>query len=117
MKKILVVDDDPNISELIEIRLVSNGYEVIKAANRVEAFVKASDENPNLIILDVSMPTMDGLEFVKATRWMEIKNIPILILTARRNVKEMFQRLGITNFMEKPFDSKLLLEKIAQCAI
>ena len=114
MKKILIVDDDPNISELIEIRLISDGYEVIKASNGVEAFVKASDEKPNLIVLDVSMPTMDGLEFVKATRWLEIKDIPILILTARMNTRKIFKDLGAIDFITKPFDSRDLLEKIAQ---
>jgi len=115
MKKVLVVDDDPNICELLEIRLRSNGYEVLKASNGVEAFVKASDEKPDLIVLDVAMPTMDGLEFVRATRWLEMKDIPILILTARTNTKELFDAFGVSNFMTKPFDSKVFLGKVAEC--
>ncbi len=113
MKKILVVDDDPNICELLEMRLGANGYEVLKAFNGVEAFVKASDEKPDLIVLDVSMPTMDGLKFVQETRWREIKDIPILILSARTNTKNIFDELGFKNFLNKPFDSKELLQKIA----
>ncbi|MBI3601718.1 MAG: response regulator transcription factor [Candidatus Omnitrophica bacterium] len=115
MKKILVVDDDPNICELLKLRLESNGYEVIKASNGVEAFVKASDEKPDLIILDVAMPTMDGLEFVRSTRRFDMKDIPILILTARTNSKEIFDTFGVANFLTKPFDSKELLGKVAEC--
>jgi len=115
MKKILVVDDDPNICKLLEIRLEANGYDVIQASNGVEAFVKASEEKPDLIILDVFMPTMDGLKFVKATRWLEMKDIPILILTARMNTKEMFDTFGIAGFLTKPFDPEELLGKVAEC--
>jgi DNA-binding response OmpR family regulator len=115
MKKILVVDDDSNICELLENRLEANGYQVIKASNGVEAFVKANDERPDLIILDVSMPTMNGLEFVQSTRWFEMKDIPIIILTALMDTKEIFNTFGITNFMTKPFDPDQLLEKIEEC--
>jgi DNA-binding response OmpR family regulator len=114
MKKILVVDDDPNICELLKIRLESNGYEVTTATNGVVAYVKANEEKPDLIILDVSMPTMDGLKFVQATRWQtEMKDIPILILTALSGTQEAFKTFGIDQFLSKPFDSDHLLEKVA----
>jgi DNA-binding response OmpR family regulator len=116
MKKILVVDDDPNICDLLRIRLEANGYEVTTASNGVLAYVKANDEKPDLIILDVAMPTMDGLKFVQATRWQtEMKDIPILILTARLNTKELFDSLGIAHFLTKPFESKELLGMVAEC--
>lgn len=116
MKRILVVDDDPDICEILKTRLESNGYEVETASNGVVAFVKASDEKPDLIILDVSMPTMDGLKFVQSTRWkMEMKDIPILILTARTNTKEIFDALGVAHFLAKPYDSKELLGIVEEC--
>lgn len=115
MKKILVVDDDPSLCRLLEIRLESNGYEVMKASNGVEAFAKASDERPDLIILDVSMPIMDGYEFVRSTRWLDLKDIPILILSARVNTKEMFDALGVSDFLAKPFDFNELLGKVSEC--
>jgi len=115
MKKILVVDDDPNICELLTLRLESNGYEVITASNGVVAFVQASDEKPDLIILDVSMPTMDGLKFVQATRGFEMKDIPIIILSARMNTKEIFDALGVAHFLTKPFDPQELLGAVAEC--
>jgi two-component system, OmpR family, response regulator VanR len=115
MKKILIVDDDTNLCELLENRLEANGYKVVQASNGVEAFVKASDEKPDLIILDVSMPTMNGLEFVQATRWLEMKSIPIIVLTALVDTREVFNTFGVENFVTKPFDSNVLLEKIAEC--
>lgn len=115
MKRILVVDDDPGICEILEIRLKSEGYEVETAQNGVVAFVKANDAKPDLIILDVSMPTMDGLKFVQATRWLEMKDIPILILSALPRTKEIFHDLGVTHFMTKPYDSNKLLEEVSHC--
>jgi DNA-binding response OmpR family regulator len=116
MKKILVVDDDPNICENLKLRLESSGYTVNTASNGVVAFVKASEEKPDLIILDVSMPTMDGLKFVQATRWrVEMRDIPILILTGRVNTKEIFDNLGVDHFLTKPYDAKELLGMVAEC--
>ena len=116
MKKILIVDDDSNFCEVLKVRLESSGYEVTTASNGVVAFVKANDERPDLIILDVSMPGMDGLNFVLATRWKkEMKDIPILILTARMETKDLFNTLGIVHFMAKPFDSQELLGKVQEC--
>jgi len=115
MKKILVVDDEPGIVKLIKQRLEFNHYEVITAHDGLEAFVKVSEENPDLIILDVSMPTMDGLKFVKATRGFEMKNTPILILTALSLTQETFKTFGINHFLTKPFNSEKLLQKVAEC--
>lgn len=112
--KILVVDDEPGILEVIKARLEANHYEVITAKDGLEAFVKASEEKPDLIILDVSMPTMDGLKFVQATRGFEMKDTPILILTALGLTKEAFKTFGINHFLTKPFKSEELLGKIKE---
>jgi DNA-binding response OmpR family regulator len=113
--KILVVDDEQGVVEVIKARLEGNDYEVITATNGLEAFIKTSEENPDLIILDVSMPTMNGLQFVKATRGFEMKSIPILILTALSLTKETFKTFGVDHFLTKPFKSDELLEKVAEC--
>jgi CheY-like chemotaxis protein len=115
MKKILVVDDEPGIVEVIRQRLEFNHYEVITAYDGLEAFVKVSEEKPDLIILDVSMPRMDGLKFVKATRGFEMKDTPILILTALSLTREAFEAFGINHFLTKPFNSEKLLQKVAEC--
>jgi DNA-binding response OmpR family regulator len=115
MKKILVVDDDPGVCKLLRTRLKSRGYDVIEAYNGVEAFAKASDERPDLIILDVSMPIMDGYEFVRSTRWLDLRDIPILILSARVNTREMFDAMGVPDFLAKPFNFNELLGKVEEC--
>jgi DNA-binding response OmpR family regulator len=115
MKKILIVDDEPGIIEVIKQRLEVNHYEVIWARDGLDAFVKVSEEKPDLIILDVSMPRMDGLKFVKATRGFEMKDTPILILTALGLTKEAFSAMGINHFLAKPFKSEDLLGKVAEC--
>lgn len=116
MKKILVVDDDPNICELLEQRLRANNYEVIKASNGVEAFVKAREEKPQLIVLDVSMPVMNGYQFAKEVQWHDdIKKIPILILTAHAQTQDLFDIAGIVRFLTKPFNPNELLEMVNEC--
>ncbi len=113
MKKILVVDDDPTLRELLQIRLESNGYEVITASDGVHGFAEAKRIHPDLIVLDVSMPAMDGYSLVKELKWHDdLKTIPILILTAKTHTEELFELEGISSFMTKPFNSKDLLSQI-----
>ena len=68
MKKILVVDDDPNIVELLQLRLEANGYEVLTASNGIAAFAEVKERRPDLIVLDAAMPIMDGYQFVQEVR-------------------------------------------------
>ena len=116
MKRILVVDDDPNIVELLQLRLEANGYEVSTASNGIEAFAQAKEQRPDLIVLDAAMPIMDGYQFMQEVRWRaEFKDIPILVLTARTHTKDLFDAIGIANFLSKPFDSKKLLGMVSEC--
>lgn len=116
MKKILVVDDDPNICELVGNRLKANHYEVRSASDGVEAFANVRSERPDLIVLDVSMPNMDGYQFIKEIQWQDdLRGIPILVLTARRNTREIFDALGVCRFMTKPFEPSQLLTVVEQC--
>ncbi len=112
-REVLVIDDEPNLVELLQLRLEGNNFEVKTASNGVEGFALAKVFKPNLIVLDVSMPTMDGYAFIKEIKWhIELKDIPILILTAKSDLKDLFEDEGITNFMTKPFDSKELVSNI-----
>lgn len=114
MKKILIVDDDWNIGELLELRLKANGYETAFASNGVEAFARVQDEKPDLIILDAAMPVMDGYVFIQEKRWRpEIKHIPVLVLTAHTHTKDLFATINVSSFLTKPFQSKELLEKVS----
>ena len=116
MKRILVVDDDPNILELLQLRLEANGYEVSTASNGIAAFAEAKERMPDLIVLDAAMPVMDGYQFVREVRWKtEFKDIPILILTARTHTKYLFETIGIANFLSKPLDPKKLLGMVSEC--
>ena len=116
MKHILVVDDDPAISALLKNRLEFNGYEVSVASNGVQAYAMALERRPDLIMLDVCMPVMDGLQFIKEIRWKEeFKGIPVLIVTARTKTQSLFEEAGFNHFIAKPFNTDRLLNLVDQC--
>jgi CheY-like chemotaxis protein len=112
-KKILIIDDEPNIVKMVEVRLKANNYDVVAAFDGAEGLDKAKKEHPDLIILDVMMPGMDGFQFFKTIRKDPAQaNIPILMLTARGAMKDTFEMLGAEEFITKPFESEDLLLKI-----
>lgn len=119
-KKVLVIEDDAELSELIQIRLKQSGYEVIASARGDEGVKKAREEHPDLIVLDVFLPHMDGFTALKEIRYggkskgkEPLTNIPVIIVTGRAPMmEEMFRMEGATDFMTKPIDIKLLVEKI-----
>ena len=113
--KILVVDDEENILNLVESRINSIGYQVIKARNGIEAVELSIKEKPDLIIMDIMMPKMDGLEatkFLKSS--LETASIPILLLTAKKDVESEVAGIdvGADDYVGKPFDGKRLLARI-----
>lgn len=111
-KKILVVDDEPQLLEMIQMFLEIKGFEVIAANNGPEGLTKATAKKPGLILLDIMMPNMDGLEVLRKLKDdAETKNIPVVMLTGKSESKFMFrtQELGAVDYIIKPFDSKELL--------
>ena len=110
---ILVVDDDKEIAELIEIYLVSDGYKVWKAYNAKEGLEILDERSIDLVLLDIMMPGMNGLEMCKKIR--TYNNIPIIILSARSNDLDKILGLGsgADDYVTKPFSMKVLLKKIA----
>ncbi len=118
-KKILVVDDDPNIVKLIKTRLEANNYEVITAEDGEECMQKLSTDKPDLIILDILMPKADGynvligMKEIKALTG-EIPIVPVIVLTALSDprVKNMIEQEEIKDYIVKPFNSEELLAKI-----
>ena len=117
-KKILVVDDEPFIVQMVTSRLTASGYETVSGSDGQEAVQKARTEKPDLIILDVMMPKMDGFQ-VCATLKQDVRfqNIPIILFTAKFNDEANqigIQDCGADAFISKPFDAKMLLEKIAE---
>ena len=119
-KKILVVDDDLNIVKVVESRLKANGYEVTHSGDGLDGIKKATSEKPDLILLDVNMPHMNGLEALKKLKNDEgTKPIPVIMFTARHElgeIKNMFAS-GAVDYISKPFDSSELLKKIERVLV
>lgn len=117
MKKVLVVDDEVFIRRMIEVRLRVADITVIEAENGVDAVEKTISERPDLIIMDVMMPRMDGFQACEAIRSNpEISGTPILMLTARGQQidVEKAMALGILEYITKPFSPKKLTEKVVE---
>lgn len=111
-KKILVVDDDKNICELLNIYLKNEGYEVVFAYDGSDAVNKAKEEKPDLIILDVMMPIINGWEACKLIR--QFTNVPIIMLTALDTLENKVQGLniGADDYIVKPFEPVEVLARI-----
>lgn len=113
--RILVVDDDPNILTALSQMLGSRGYKVIGAKDGLEALVRARDDIPSLIVLDLYMPEMDGFEVIRRLRgWEETAHIPILVLTASDVALDEARamHLGAARYMSKPFSEQQLSEVV-----
>lgn len=112
MRKILVVDDDKHIVDLVGIQLTQAGYQVLKAGNGHQAIEILGEELPDLAIVDVMMPGMDGFELTKRIR--EDRDIPVLLLTSKGELEDKEQgfRAGSDDYMVKPFEPKELLFRI-----
>jgi len=111
-RKILVVDDDSHIREVIVFTLEKAGMQAIQAANGLEALQSAADHNPDLIVLDISMPEMDGLEACKSLR--KKSETPILFLSSRDEEidKIVGLEIGGDDYMTKPFSPRELVARI-----
>src|SRR4051812_21157905 len=114
MAKILVVDDERDVTEMLRFFLTKQGHAVITASDGQEGLEMAHKETPDMIVLDVMMPEMDG--FTMNSRLLEdpaTRNIPILILTAKGRVREMFAMAhNVRCYIEKPFEPSDLLRSI-----
>ena len=114
-EKILVVDDEENIAELISYNLTSNGYKVIIANNGNDAVKLAVEEKPNLILLDLMIPGKDGYDVCKDIRSnSEVRNTPIIMLTAKSEEldKILGLELGADDYITKPFSVRELLARV-----
>lgn len=112
--RILIVDDEEDIVDLLAYNLEREGFEPIVARDGVEALQKASDERPDLIVLDVMMPRMDGIETCKRLREDAVlRNTPILMLTARTSEKDQIRGLdvGADIYISKPVSLPVLLSQ------
>jgi DNA-binding response OmpR family regulator len=114
-KKILVVDDEPTIVKLIEVRLKANKYDVITGFNGEEALKRVKEDKPDLVILDVMMPPPNGFQVCRTLKDdPNYKHIPVIILTAKNTESDQFWGVesGADTYLTKPYSSEELLEKV-----
>jgi DNA-binding response OmpR family regulator len=109
-KRILVVDDEPRIGKVLGIKLKLSGYDVITTANGVEAIDMVRTRKPDIMLLDIFMPGVDGMEIFKKVR--SFSQIPIIIFSGRPEVAQLASGLGANDYVAKPFNPDLLVEKI-----
>lgn len=122
--KILIVDDDPDILDAISVLLDGEGYEVVTARDGEEGLANIRNENPDLIILDLLMPKLDGFGVCKTLqdpRWSRWKDIPILVLTSvreeasqQRYELETGMRMEVDDYVEKPINPETVLERVGR---
>lgn len=112
MKKILVVDDEKPISDIIKFNLEKEGYEVVTAFDGEEALEKVEEENPDLLVLDIMLPKIDGLEVVREVR--KTYNMPIIMATAKETEidKVLGLELGADDYVTKPFSNRELVARV-----
>ena len=111
-KKILVVDDERHIVRLVEVNLTRAGYDVVTAYDGVEALEQFSKEKPDMLVLDVMMPRMDGFEVLKKLQSDPAsQGVPIIMLTAKAQDADIFRgwSSGVSSYLTKPFNPRELL--------
>jgi DNA-binding response OmpR family regulator len=117
-KRVLVVDDDRVIQQLLEVNLQLEGYEVVAtASDGAEALEKITELKPDLVILDIMMPKMDGLEVCRRLREnADTAKIPVILLSARAQDLDIREGLdiGASAYLTKPFDPVELLEVVGR---
>ncbi|HOW35725.1 MAG TPA: response regulator [Candidatus Omnitrophota bacterium] len=113
MYKVLVIDDEKVVCELIKVKLERSGFMVYLAHDGVEGIEVVEKTRPDLIILDVLMPRMDGFQFYKKIRErVGTADIPVLVMTARGAMKDSFEGMGVAAFLSKPFEPEDLVSEV-----
>ena len=112
MKKILIVDDEKPISDIIKFNMTKEGYEVVTAFNGREALEQFEAEQPDIIILDLMLPEIDGLEVAKTIR--KTSSVPIIMLSAKDSEfdKVIGLELGADDYVTKPFSNRELQARV-----
>jgi DNA-binding response OmpR family regulator len=114
-KKILVVDDEPGVVEIVRVNLEWEGYDICEAFDGQEGWDKVRSEKPDLVILDVMMPQMSGLELLERIEAdPHISGVPVIVLTVRANDMDVIQALekGAVEYLTKPFDPLNLVRMV-----
>ena len=116
-KRLLLVDDDEELRRAVGLRFESSGFQVISAADGLEALRKGRDEHPDLIILDLMLPQLNGYEVCRLLKFdQKFHHIPIILCTARsrQEDKAMGEAVGADAYVTKPFDGQALIAKVQE---
>lgn len=114
-KKVLIIDDEPHLVEILANRLKANRYRVVTAVTAHEGLELAGREKPDLILLDILMPDMDGYQVLrKLKEQSETKMIPVVMLTVKKWSEDIQKAMlgGAVDYLVKPFDPVILIQKI-----
>jgi CheY-like chemotaxis protein len=116
VKRILIADDSPTIVEITKAMLKSEGYDIETAANGAEALAKIDAHHPDLLLLDVMMPDMDGYSVIQKLRHDIGPDDPgyvhVIVITSKDKMRDLFELEGVDGFLVKPFFRTELLDKI-----
>ena len=112
-KKILIIDDDPTLTKMLDTFLSAHDFAVGIAPDGEEGIAKVKEEQPDLIILDVQMPKMNGYTFMFELKKVHSgRNVPVIVLTAKEGMAEIFKVEGVKEYITKPFQPEVLLTNI-----
>jgi DNA-binding response OmpR family regulator len=112
-KKILIVEDEPDLVLMVKARLESEGYEVYSALDGIEGIKKARAIRPDVILVDIMMPKLDGYSMVHRLKEDDMTTgIPIIVMTIKETMKELFKKIGVNHYFTKPVNMKDLLSAI-----
>ncbi len=114
-KKIVLAEDEPQIARLVEFKLKKEGYQVVWKENGEEALEAIKADRPDLILLDVMMPVMDGYEVLRQIKEDEnLRNIPVIMLTARAQERDVVKGIdsGVEDYITKPFHPAELVARV-----
>ena len=113
MKKVLLVDDEPDFLSVVRMRLSKSGYDVVCAHHGKDALDKIKLRKPDVVVTDVMMPVMDGVDLYQELKSNEdTKNIPVIVMTVKDKLEDSFRAVGIDEFVAKPFEMDELLKKL-----
>ena len=113
MKKILLIDDDPDVITVLQLLLINKGYEVATASREEEAYQQVGIFKPHLIVLDVLLSGVDGRTICKKLKSSaSSKHIPIIMFSAHPGAQKNMEDFGADDFLPKPFEGSKILERI-----
>jgi len=115
MPKIMVVDDEPDVVRMLQFRFEKDGFEVVSCGDGQSALSLAEEEKPDLIVLDIMMPLMDGMEVLRQIRSRRATSkTPVIMLTAKTSsvTVDQARQLWVSDYITKPFDPEKLVVKV-----